>query len=521
MSLTAEEIAALVAEGRPLLEGTRVDNVHQTDGETVFLSLYSRSAGKLFLLLSTRPRLMRFHLVAERSPSPAAPLPFCETARARLAGAWLEGIRQVSGDRVLEAAFRRRGAGEQGEEVFLVLEMIGGRGELILVGARREILASLHGHERGGRDMSAGSPYRFPGARPQPAQLRSALANPWTWVGGDEAALSGGPAPLHGALGRRYAVLEEKYILEEKRQGLEASLRRELVRRERLVEKVKTDLARLEGAKDLQMRGELLKGALGRLSRGMSSIEVEDWSNPAGGTVQIPLDPSLGPRANLERIFARARKSRRAVPILEERLGKVEAERERVQAILEELPAAATLDALVGLEEAAKGLVARRGAGRRVKGAPVGPLGPRRFLSADGIEILVGRNAKKNDELTFRMARGNDIFLHVSERPGAHVIVRSVPGKSVPLETLLDAAELALYYSLPERNRTTLGARASATVDYAPVKHVKKPKGARAGLVLLAGRKTLRVSLEPERLERLRRSAAGENPSAGGEGAET
>jgi predicted ribosome quality control (RQC) complex YloA/Tae2 family protein len=128
-------------------------------------------------------------------------------------------------------------------------------------------------------------------------------------------------------------------------------------------------------------------------------------------------------------------------------------------------------------------------------------------VSADGLEILVGRNAKGNDELTRKIARGNDWFLHVSGRPGSHVIVRALPGKTVPLETLLDAAHLALYYSLSQKDRSGPGLTAAADVHYTPVKYVRKPKGLEPGRVLLATHKTLRVRLEAGRLERLKRSA--------------
>jgi predicted ribosome quality control (RQC) complex YloA/Tae2 family protein len=109
------------------------------------------------------------------------------------------------------------------------------------------------------------------------------------------------------------------------------------------------------------------------------------------------------------------------------------------------------------------------------------------------------------------MGRGNDLFFHVSGKPGAHVLVRTAEGpagQAVPLATLLDAAQLSLYYSLPEQSRGALQRGASATVDYAPLKHVKKPKGAKPGLVHVASRKTLRVSLDAERIARLRGSGA-------------
>ena len=95
------------------------------------------------------------------------------------------------------------------------------------------------------------------------------------------------------------------------------------------------------------------------------------------------------------------------------------------------------------------------------------------------------------------------MFLHVSGRPGAHVVVRASKDRPPSLETLLDGACLAIYFSLPVRSKSEAARGAAADVDYVEVKHVRKPKGATPGEVLLARHKTLRASLDEERLGRL------------------
>jgi predicted ribosome quality control (RQC) complex YloA/Tae2 family protein len=208
----------------------------------------------------------------------------------------------------------------------------------------------------------------------------------------------------------------------------------------------------------------------------------------------------------VERYFKRYRKSRRAVPILEERLSLLEGGLERGRQLLESVRAADSLVALEPLEEEAAALCRRRRPAAKPRSAPEGRAGPRRFLSSEGFEILVGRNARGNDDLTLRRGRGNDLFVHLAGSPGAHVVVRAKPGKTVPLETLLDAALLAVYYSLPVRSRGAVAAGTKAEVDYTPLKYVRKPKGLKPGAVLLASHKTLRVQVDLDRLDRLRRS---------------
>src|SRR4029453_11481600 len=110
--------------------------------------------------------------------------------------------------------------------------------------------------------------------------------------------------------------------------------------------------------------------------------------------------------------------------------------------------------------------------------------------------IYVGRGANKNDELTWKIARGNDLWLHARDVPGAHVVVPLERGRSADPDTLVDAATLAAHHS---------NARDEAQVDvgYALRKHLRKPRGAGPGVVLVAQQKTIRVRMEQARLERL------------------
>ena len=121
----------------------------------------------------------------------------------------------------------------------------------------------------------------------------------------------------------------------------------------------------------------------------------------------------------------------------------------------------------------------------------------RRFVSAEGYPIWVGRNNEQNDRLTMRLAKGNDLWLHVGGgRPGSHVIVRLPKQKTASLETLLDAATLAVHFS-KARGETRL------EVVYTQKKHVRKPMGLPAGAVVPSQTRSVTVHLEAERLARL------------------
>jgi predicted ribosome quality control (RQC) complex YloA/Tae2 family protein len=121
---------------------------------------------------------------------------------------------------------------------------------------------------------------------------------------------------------------------------------------------------------------------------------------------------------------------------------------------------------------------------------------PRRYRTEEGLEIWVGRNDAGNDFLTTRLAAGNDLFFHLDGAPGSHVILRTGGKKDPPSDAVLDACELAVHFS-KAKNATR------ADVHVVPIKNVKKPKGAKAGLVMVHGGKTVHLRRMQTRLERI------------------
>ena len=125
-----------------------------------------------------------------------------------------------------------------------------------------------------------------------------------------------------------------------------------------------------------------------------------------------------------------------------------------------------------------------------------GPGAPRRYPTDGGLEIWVGRNDAGNDFLTTRLAAGNDLFFHLDGAPGSHVILCVEGSAEPPPESLLDACELAVHFS-KQKNA------GRADVHVVPIKQVKKPKGAKPGLVYVTGGRSLHLRREEARLERL------------------
>lgn len=269
-------------------------------------------------------------------------------------------------------------------------------------------------------------------------------------------------------------------------------------RRRRTVAALEADLARAEQADAVRHQGELLKSALHKVRPGVTEIAVVDWADPDGAAVVIPLDPTLSAADNLQRLFARYRKLERGQAAILERLDLAQQAERGLSELCARLAAA---DSPEGLEALTRAL---RAAGVRPPAPPVSRGGResaerlpyRRFLAADGSEILVGRSARDNDALTFHVARGSDIFLHARDVPGSHVILRR-RGKAEPsAEALVDAAALAAWGS-------KLRGETIVDVLWIERKHVKKPRGAAPGLVQTASPRTLVVRHDPARIERL------------------
>ncbi len=257
------------------------------------------------------------------------------------------------------------------------------------------------------------------------------------------------------------------------------AISRELARRIEKVEgalrKVARDVERAERHRKYQALGDLLMAHLAELgpTRGRASVDLTDFE---GHMRTVELDPRLTPLENAQRYYERAKKLRRGLEKLAERRRELEWERQYLEEMQLHLEEARSLDELRELaEELGVGIGERSKPVRRSPGR--GASRPRRY-ELGGYGIWVGRSGRQNDAL-LRESHREDWWLHVRDRPGAHVVVRGPKkGEEPPLEVLERAAELAAYYSK---------ARGSGKVPVIAtrIKYLRKPKGARPGLVLV------------------------------------
>lgn len=244
------------------------------------------------------------------------------------------------------------------------------------------------------------------------------------------------------------------------------------------------DLKSCEDRETLRLYGELLKANLYRIENGASFAEVENYYDDLK-PIRIPLNPALSPQNNAAKYFKDYKKSYTAEQILTKLAEEDRNEIIYFDSLLESIERCTTLAELSEIRDelAEVGYIKRQG--RAPKSSKTVPKF-KEYLSNEGYRILVGKNNKQNDYLTTVLASKNDLWFHVKNIPGSHVIVMS-GGKEVSDETILYAAGLAAANSKASDS-------AQVPVDYTPVKFVKKPNGAKPGMVIYTTNKTVFVT---------------------------
>ncbi len=492
------ECLAAVAEELRAFVGGKVQGVRQPNDTDVLLALYN--GGEAWLLVSAHAEFARAYLTTRRPSNPPTPPAFCATLRARLDGQRLERVDVPEGERVLTLGFT------DGHR--LVAELMGKHSNVMLVAPDGRVVAALKWVHRAQsvRPVESGRPYVPPpvlgkgGGSPFLARLRAAGGGtgPWRPVlspGNGAYPYSLAPFGLtEVARGSLSVALEQHYAAAipaaesaTLRGSLLSALSRLLVGREAAISDLETAVARGEKAGEWQRTGDLILAYGPAAPPGAAEIAAWDYD---GKEVTLRLDPELTWKENAERYFRRAKKAKARLGEVREQGERLRAERDRIEAIVARIETAPDLAALESLRDEARG-------NRWLQSAPAAIAKPeaksydghrvRELLAPGGWTVLYGENAEANDYLTLRVARPNDLWLHVRGATSAHVIVqtRNQPER-VQRETLEFAAGVAVRHSTSKHSRYV-------PVDYTLKKHVRKPRGAPKGSAAYTHEKTLHV----------------------------
>ena len=494
--LSLKELKRVVRAAAPLITGARLKRIDQTEPHALVLT-FDTDTGKIPLLFTCRPGYARICLGCADEPSVSAGS-FYQYLHANWKGSRIAGFHSAENDR--QAVLRLKSGTDNCEIVFSIM---GTRSNIYLLDSGGRLIHALRPIEETRNELVIGEPWTSPRDAFVPEGI-----DRWETVPDSDYLNEAAEACL--ALERRgdfedlarrvrQAIKKENSFLDKKRGNL------------------LEDLGKARQAQYDKRLGELLKNVLHTVKPGTDSVEAVDYET--GETVKIPLDARLSPAANMESYFSRYHKEQRGERRISELLAELDAARsgldevdQRVNAaLLADVPDITALAKIAELPQIRRNLKIppimqkntppvkpppRAAVVKAGKNDTPARLRPKRYRTEEGLEIWVGRNDEGNDYLTTRLARGNDLFFHLEGYPGSHVVLRT-EGKTEPSsKCVLDACELAVHFSKMKN-------AGSADVHVAPIKDVKKPKGAKAGLVYVRGGKSIRLKRIPERLEKV------------------
>ena len=291
-----------------------------------------------------------------------------------------------------------------------------------------------------------------------------------------------------------YAARDTADRMRQKSQAMLRELSNLRDRTARTLAHQRQELEATYGRDRLRQLGDIVTANLHQIERGQVRLSAVDFYDPEMKSIDIPLNPAISPQANAAKFYKDYAKAKNAEKYLTDQIQKGEDEFEYLMSVLDALSRAETDRDLLEIREEllSGGILHERGAKKRMKLPPSKPMS---FLSSDGFPILVGRNNRQNDELTLRTAAKTDLWLHVQKLPGSHVII-VCSGTEPPDTTVTEAMGLAAYYS---RARNGQG----VAVDCTQVRNVKKPNGAKPGMVIYDRYRTGYVTPDPEMIKRL------------------
>ena len=285
-----------------------------------------------------------------------------------------------------------------------------------------------------------------------------------------------------GLLDMYYTVRDRKDAMRQKSQAVRKTVSNLCQRLTRKIAIQEKELTATYDRERLRQLGDILMANLHAMEKGQTKVRCMDFYDENMGEIDIPLSPTLSPQQNAAKYYKDYTRMKNAENELQKQLSLGRVELSYLQSVLDELNRAETEQELEEIRRELQdgGYLKADSARKRVKQAKLAPM---RFESTDGYPIYVGRNNRQNDELTFKMARKDDLWLHASKVHGSHVII-ACAGVTPPDNTITQAAQLAAYYA------ETNGGQ-NIAVDMTPVKQVKKIPNGKPGMVIYHSYKTV------------------------------
>ena len=541
----------MVEELRRELVNGRIQKINQPFEQELVLQIRSNRQSHR-LLLSAHPVFGRIQLTQTTFENPAQPSTFIMVLRKYLQGALIESIEQVENDRIVEITVSNKNEIGDHIQATLIIEIMGKHSNILLVDKSShkilEVIKHVGFSQNSYRTLLPGSTYIAPPSTEalNPFTIKDEklfeilqtqettaknLQSLFQGLGRDTAnelerilvseklstfrnffnqetkpcltETSFSPVPFANQVGEPFTSLSDlldtyyKDKAERDRVKQQASelIRRvenELQKNRHKLKKQEKELLATDNAEEFRQKGELLTTFLHQVPNDQDQVILDNYYT--NQPITIALDKALTPNQNAQRYFKRYQKLKEAVKYLTDLI-------EETKATILYLESVETVLNQAGLEEIAEireeliqtGFIRRRQREKIQKRKK-----PEQYLASDGKTIIyVGRNNLQNEELTFKMARKEELWFHAKDIPGSHVVISGNLDPSDEVKT--DAAELAAYFSQGRLSNLV-------QVDMIEVKKLNKPTGGKPGFVTYTGQKTLRVTPDPEKIASMKKS---------------
>lgn len=544
---------AAAKEMRPVIISGKIDKVYQPEADELVFNIHTKR-GNVKLYASVNPAAARIHFIENSLQNPPAPLPFCMLLRKHIQGARVTDVAQVGSERIIEISLET--LNELGFTVSkkLIFEIMGKHSNIVLLdissGKIIDCIKHVSIDVNRVRQLLPGIIYKYPpaqdkipfkellpegspsvflppeakaiqrtvgGVSPSFAQEMAASEDPLSFLRSAARIIEegrfcpvvysddkGSPKEFHIiplseyedvcqkkefdslslCLEYYYAHKQSSNKLHQKASDLERSVSSQLDKLYLKEQRLREDLLKAENSESLRLYGELLTANIHQVRPGDKSTSVINYYD--GSTVTIPLDPRLSPSKNAQQYFKKYGKAKTAVKEKQLQLRTNESDIKYLDSVMSYLKNASDVSEIEALRRELEetGYLRKRKIPGGFKEKKISSK-PYRYILPGGCEVLVGRNNRENDILTFKTASSRDIWMHTKDIPGSHVIVKT-SCEEISDEDLYAAASIAAYHSKGRESE-------NVPVDYVRVKYVKKPAGAKPGMVIFTNNKTVWV----------------------------
>ena len=539
----------MVEELRTELLNGRIQKINQPFEQELVLQIRSNRKSHR-LLLSAHPVFGRIQLTDSTFENPAQPSTFIMVLRKYLQGAVIESIEQIENDRIVEITVSNKNEIGDHIQATLIIEIMGKHSNILLVDKSShkilEVIKHIGFSQNSYRTLLPGATYIAPPSTEalnpfmvkdeklfeilQTQELTAKnLQNLFQGLGRDTATelerqlLNDKLATFRNFFGQEtkpcltdksfscvpfssktaenfdslsqlldiyYKDKAERDRVKQQASELIRRVENELQKNRQKLKKQEKELLATENAEEFRQKGELLTTFLHQVPNDQDQVILENYYT--NQPITIALDKALTPNQNAQRYFKRYQKLKEAVKYLTDLI-------EETKATILYLESVETVLNQAGLDEIAEireeliqtGFIRRRQREKIQKRQK-----PEQYLASDGKTIIyVGRNNLQNEELTFKMARKEELWFHAKDIPGSHVVISGNLNPTDEVKT--DAAELAAYFSKGRLSNLV-------QVDMIEVKKLNKPTGGKPGFVTYTGQKTLRVTPDPEKIQSMK-----------------